>query len=130
VAFDAAGRDLLTRVAAGKAGSTLYERALSDDLEALIYVRIPQFPSSRALGQAPIASIDEYTQRVPEDKSKWKIMPVDARPCPEEMRDSEAPVEEPLPSLLAVSAYGGLAGMAAIGGVWLRLRRRKRVAQQ
>jgi hypothetical protein len=82
VAFEAIGRDLLQRLAAGGAGASAYERMLAQDIEALIYVRIPQFPSSRAMGQAPIASIDEYLGRVPQDKSKWKIVPVPPRPFP------------------------------------------------
>jgi hypothetical protein len=124
VAFDAIGRDLLTRVAAGRATDTAYERALSEDLEALLYVRIPQFPSSRAFGQAPVASIDEYMNRAPEDKSKWKIVPVDARSFPDELKDPDAPAESPSPSLYAVSAYGGLFGVCAIGA-WRRWGRRK-----
>jgi hypothetical protein len=124
VAFDAIGRDLLMRVASGRATDTAYERALSEDLEALLYVRIPQFPSSRAFGQAPVASVDEYMNRAPADKSKWKIVPVDARSFPADMKDPEAPAEAPSPSLYAVSAYGGLFGVCAIGA-WRRWGRRK-----
>jgi hypothetical protein len=124
VAFDAIGRDLLQRVTAGRATDTAYERALSEDVEALLYVRIPQFPSSRAFGEAPVASIDEYMNRAPADKSQWKIVPVDARSFPEEMKDPEAPAEAPSPSLYAVSAYGGFFGLCAIG-VWRRWGRRK-----
>ena len=124
VAFDAAGRDLLLHATTARAHSTPYERALSEDLEALIYVRIPQFPSSRAFGEAPVASIDEYMKRAPADKSQWKIVPVGARPFPEAMKDPTSPAEGPPPSLYAVYGYGGLLGLCAIGA-WRRWGRRK-----
>ena len=119
VAFDAAGRDLLQRVAAGGATATGFERMLADDVEALIYVSIPQFPSSRALGQAPVASIDEYMSRVPEDKAAWKIVPVPPRPFPAELKDPDAPAEQSLPSSMALYAYGGFFGVSAVG-MWRR----------
>jgi hypothetical protein len=81
-------------------------------------VRIPQFPSSRAFGQAPIASIDEYNQRAPADKAQWKIIPVAPRPFPPEMRDADAPAQAPLPSLYALYGYAAAAGL----GVWLAWR--------
>lgn len=119
VAFEAAGRDLLQRVVSGGAGATGFERMLAEDVEALIYVSIPQFPSSRALGQAPVASIDEYMSRVPEDKSKWKIVPVPPRPFPAELKDPDAPAEQSLPSSMALYAYGGFFGVTALG-MWRR----------
>jgi hypothetical protein len=118
VAFNAAGADL-QRLASGGAAATELERMLADDIEALIYVSIPQFPSSRALGQAPIASIDEYMSRVPEDKSQWKIVPVPPRSFPSELKDPDAPAEQSLPSTLALYAYGGFVGVTALG-VWRR----------
>jgi hypothetical protein len=124
VAFDAISRDLLLRVTSARASHTPYERALSEDLEALLYVRIPQFPSSRAFGQAPVASIDEYMKRAPADKSQWKIVPVAPRPFPDDMKDAKSPAEAPLPSLYALSAYGAILGMCAIGA-WCRRGRRK-----
>ncbi|MGZ5225648.1 MAG: hypothetical protein ACXWCS_15925, partial [Burkholderiales bacterium] len=124
VAFDAIGRDLLSRVTTRRATDTPYERALSEDLEALLYVRIPQFPSSRAFGQTPVASIDEYMKRAPADKAQWKIVPVAARPFPEDMKDPKSPADTPPPSLYAMSAYGGILGICAIGA-WRRLGRRK-----
>lgn len=123
VAFDAAGRDLLQRIAAGgKAGAknlSSFETMLADDIEALVYVRIPQFPSSREFGQAPVASIDEYMKRAPEDRAQWKIVPVPPRPFPSELKDPEAPEEDSLPSSLALYGYGGFFGLSAVG-VWRR----------
>lgn len=119
VAFEAAGNDLLQRVVSGGSLATGFERMLAEDVEAFIYVSIPQLPSSRALGQAPVASIDEYMSRVPEDKSKWKIVPVPPRPFPAELKDPDAPAEQELPSSMALYAYGGFFGISAVG-VWRR----------
>ena len=104
VAFDAVGRDLMQRIVVNKAG-TNFERMLAEDVEALIYVRIPQFPSSRAFGQAPVASIDEYMERVPKDHKQWKIVPATPRLFPAEFRDAAAPSEPQQPSAKAQYAY-------------------------
>lgn len=127
VAFEAAGRDLLQRLASGGKTTATFEKMLADDLEALIYVRIPQFPSSREFGQAPIASIDEYMKRAPEDRAQWKIVPVPSRPFPPELKDADAPAEDSLPSSLALYAYGGIFGISAVGA-WRR-RSGKRAAK-
>jgi hypothetical protein len=124
VAFEAAGRDILERIVAGKAAGKGFEGMLAEDIEALVYVRIPQFPSSRAFGQAPVASYDEYMSRVPEDKSQWKIVPVGPRPFPPELKDADGPAEPLQPSSLAVAAYGGFFGVTAVG-VWHRRNKRR-----
>ncbi len=116
-AFDAAGRDLLGRIAGGGPSGTRYESMLRDDIEAVIFVRIPQFPSSRAFGQAPVLSIDEYNDRVPSDKSQWKIIPVAPRPFPADMKDADAPRDRSLPSLYAMYAYGMVIALCGIG-IW------------
>lgn len=137
LAFDAAGRDLL-RIAGGGApasgpDASALENLLREDLEALVFVRIPQLPSSRAFGLYPVASVDEYLKRAPADKSQWKIVPLEARPLPQELipldvyREPPAPsAEQPLLSTVAL-----LAALAALlGGVmwlWGRLRRARLV---
>lgn len=107
VAFEAAGEDLL-RLLAGRTGRALsaYEQALRDDVEALVLVRLPQFPSSRAFGSAPVFSFDEYMDRVPKDHADWKIIPVPPRPFPAELKDGlaltvHAPPVLPLPVAIA-----------------------------
>ena len=111
-AYDAAGRDLL-RIAGGSASAgavNTLENLLREDLEALVFVRLPQIPSSRAFGSFPVASIDEYMKRVPEDKSQWKIVPVDARPFPAELieadtlKDTEVPPWAPAAGAFALLA--------------------------
>lgn len=98
VAFEAISQDLLGRIALGKTESD-FESALAEDLEAIIYVHIPQFPSSRVFGQAPVASLDEYMARVPEDMTQWKIVPVLPRPFPNHLSDNNAPAEPLRPAI-------------------------------
>ena len=91
VAFDALGRDLLD-VLGGHAGRELsgFEQQLQSDVAAVMLVRIPQVPSSRAFGSAPAYSIDEFMERAPADRSKWQVVPVDPRPFPEALMDEQA----------------------------------------
>jgi hypothetical protein len=124
VAFAAAGDDLLQRIAKGDTTSA-YEKAMAEDIEALVYVRIPQFPSSRAMGQAPVASLDEYMARAPEDHAQWKIVPVPPQPFPAELKDPDAPAEEMPPSNFALAGYAGLLGILGVGGWKIRRHRRQ-----
>lgn len=129
VAFDALGNDLLHLVGGqpGRAPSD-FERQLMEDVEALVLVRIPQVPSSRAMGAPPVYSFDEFMRRAPADRADWKIVPVPPRPFPAELREpgSVAPQDpSPVPATVA-----GVAGMAASGmfGAGLLWRRRRRKA--
>ncbi len=134
-AYDALGRDLL-RIASGRtwAGASTdpksLEALLRADLEALVFVRLPQIPSSRAFGSFPVASYDEYMKRVPDDKAQWKIVPVDARPFPPELieadtlKEARTPPERP-----ALIAGAGLAGLLLIGGLRVRAKRKRRQTQ-
>jgi hypothetical protein len=134
-AYDALGRDLL-RIASGRtwAGASTDPKALEtllrDDLEALVFVRLPQIPSSRAFGAFPAASYDEYMKRVPDDKSQWKIVPVDARPFPPELIEPDTLKEaRTAPEQPALIAGAGLAGLLLIGGLRVRSRLKRRQAQ-
>lgn len=82
-AFEAAGADLL-RLGGEKPerGLTPIEKELAADLEAVLFVRIPQLPSSRAFGSYPVASTEEYFHSVPMDHSKWKTIPSVPRSYP------------------------------------------------
>ncbi|MES2257701.1 MAG: hypothetical protein V4724_04240 [Pseudomonadota bacterium] len=127
VAFEAAGNDLLHLLGAGPGQArTLsgFERQLQSDVEALVLVRIPQIPSSRAMGSSPVFSFDEFMARAPADRADWKIVPVDARPFPAALRDSSVvaePAPGPVPLPVAGIAAGGVLGIAS-----LIRRRRKR----
>ena len=125
VTFDAAGRDLLQLVGAvpgsGRKASA-FEQELQRDVEAILFVRIPQIPSSRAFGLYPVASIDEYMSRVPEDKSQWKIVPVDPRPFPNEFIDDDTLNDARNPGWPVVAGIVVL----IVGVLYVRLLRRQR----
>jgi hypothetical protein len=125
VAFAALGQDLLTLLGgAPRRPLSAYEQQLQADVEALVLVRVPQVPSSRAFGSAPVFSIDEYLARAPQDESQWQIVPVPPRPFPAELREGTAAAAEPsLPIPAPISALLlGIAG-AGFGCHW---RRRKK----
>ncbi|KQW97284.1 hypothetical protein ASC94_08410 [Massilia sp. Root418] len=127
VAFAALGQDLLQLLGGNPPGRALsaYERQLQEDVEALVLVHIPQVPSSRAFGSAPVFSIDEYMARAPQDQAQWQIVPVPPRPFPAALRDGPAPAEES--SLPVPAPVGGmLLGMAGAGWHWHRRRKRAR----
>jgi hypothetical protein len=89
-AFEEIGADLL-RLATGHPARppTPLEAILAADLEALIFVRVPQLPSSRVWGDFPVASMGEYRARFPRDPAQAKMIPVPARPFPERLRDPD-----------------------------------------
>lgn len=121
VAFDAAGQDLLNLLHATPSNRTLteFEKQLQGDVEALILVRIPQVPSSRAFGSNPVFSFDEYMRRAPADHAKWKIIPVDARPFPPELRDGMA-LEEHKKSPVPWPVAAILIGIVIAVGLFVR----------
>ncbi len=123
--FVAAGEDLLDRIATRGPANTRYETDLRDDLEAIVFVRIPQFPSSRAFGQAPVLTLDEYRDRAPKDKSQWQIIPVPPRAFPEEMKDAGAPHDRRPPSAYAIYAYAA-AILLIVAAAWRIRARRQR----
>lgn len=90
-AFEAGLEDMLA-LAQGNSGRELsqVERQLSEDVEAVIMVRIPQVPSSRRFGAAPVRSPNEYRQRVPSDRSQWETIKLPKRAFP----PPSAPAEE------------------------------------
>ncbi len=86
-AFEATGSDLLKL--AGAQGESVdrqltpFEGELQENLLAILYIHMPQFPSSRAFGSYPIEDTVDYFQRVPLQKSKWKVGgPTSPRPFP------------------------------------------------
>ena len=114
VTYESIGTDLLTVLQPSEALRKLtpFEQWLVEDIEAVLYVHIPHIPSSRARGTYPVATLNEYQQRVPSDRSKWKTIAVPPRPFPAELRVGPAPVEAtaiPKPILaLVVSLSLGL----------------------
>ncbi len=106
-AFEEMGADLL-RLASGQAGRqpSEFERMLADDIDEILLVRVPQFPSSRAWGDWPVESSVEYNARVPKNPAERKIIPVPPREFPDELRDPLSPGEPWQRSDYAVLAWG------------------------
>lgn len=124
VAFNTIGEDLLKRLTDKGGARSAIEAELADDLEALIFVRIPQFPSSRAFGSDPVMSLSEYEKRAPADRADWKIIPVGPRDFPASMKNPLAPKEKRPQSVTAT--YVLAAGVLCLsGGIVLAWRRRR-----
>lgn len=117
VAFDAMSEDLM-RLAKGQTNRNLtrYEKQLAESIEALWFVRIPQFPSSRAWGDAPIYSFDEYLQTAPANRDEWVTIELEQRTLPDAL-DTQKPVNPPnvpLPWPIALIMLG-LTGLILAG---------------
>ncbi len=86
---------------------------LAEDMDALAFVRFPQFPSSRKFGDAPAVTTWEYKSRIPNDPALVQIVPVPPRPFPAALRDPDL-----LPHTLRPSDYAaGLWGLLTIVGI-------------
>lgn len=81
---------------------------LAEDLEALAFVRFPQFPSSRAWGDAPAVTTWEYKARIPNDPALAQIVPVPPRPFPAALHDADLLPRTWRPSDYAVVVWGVL----------------------
>jgi hypothetical protein len=81
-------------------------RMLAQDLDALAFVRFPQFPSSRAFGDAPAVTTWEYRSLIPNDPALAQIVPVPPRPFPEVLRDPDLIAPRWRPSDYAVLVWG------------------------
>jgi hypothetical protein len=95
---------------------TPIEAAFADDVDALVFLSIPQLPSSRAWGDAPVASAWEYRQRYPRDPAKAKIIPVPPRPFPETLRDDDLLPPPRRRSDIAITIW---AVVSVVGIPWL-----------
>jgi hypothetical protein len=94
--------ETLWAIAHGRATEGALGRELAEDMVALAWLDLPQFPSSRPWGDAPAASLDEYRARVPADPAQRKIIPLPPRALPEALRDDDLLPRLPHPSELAV----------------------------
>lgn len=123
VAFNVAGSDLLGRLTLGKVNETGLERTLAEDVEAVLFVRVPQIPSSRAFGRDPVASYEDYMARVPADRSQWVVRPAPPKPFPDELRDPQTP-KEPRPASHRALIVWLVGAAALVAFVIARLLRR------
>lgn len=124
VTFDAIGEDLLLganqwsrKLYTDHNPTTPFMRQIGEDIEAIYFVRIPQIPSSRAFGLAPVYSFDQYMHQAPADRSQWKIIPTTPNPLPDALKDGAA-LKLDSPSLLPLPVAAVL--MFIMGGLaWL-----------
>ena len=108
-AFEEIGASLInlaTRASGPAAQVPGLARMISQDIEAILFVRFPQFPSSRAFGDAPVVTPWEFQSRLPEVP---QVVPVPDRTFPAELRDADL-----LPAVRPASTYA-----AAIWGTLL-----------
>lgn len=97
-------------------------RMLASDVDALAFLRLPQFPSSRVFGDAPVDSLAEYQARLPKDRTKLQIVPVPPRPFPDALRDDDLLTPPPHASDIALRAWGAIAaaGIAVLAMLFLQ----------
>lgn len=122
VAFDAIGNDLLNIAHTGDKTTltSTVMQPMAEQLEAIYFVRIPQFPSSRADGLAPVYSFAQYLQQAPADRSQWQIIPVTPNPLPEPLKERLAR-QPKAPALLPLPAALLLIILAVLGYLFFRL---------
>jgi hypothetical protein len=111
---------------AGAADGGSLAALLAADLDALAFLRIPQFPSSRAFGAAPAVTTWEYRSRLPRDPALVQIVPVPPRPFPDALRDDDLLPPPPRPSDAAALVWGALSVIGLPWVLWSLWRRRTR----
>jgi hypothetical protein len=116
IAFEEIFASLLAVARGETAGDGTLSRLLAQDIDALAFLRMPQFPSSRAFGDAPVISTAEYRARVPKDPAQVQIVPVPERPFPAELRDADLLPRARRPSDWAALVWGTL---SVVGIPWL-----------
>jgi hypothetical protein len=103
---------------------------LAQDLQALAFLRFPQFPSSRVFGDAPAVSTWEYRTRVPNDPALAQIVPVPPRPFPAELRDADLLPVRWTPADWATLAWCVLSVVGVPLLLWRWWKRRSRPQEQ
>jgi hypothetical protein len=96
----------LTRCAAGSQRVRgMLDGWLGEDIEALLLLRFPQFPTARPWGDAPVVTPFEYRARWPADPAQARIFPVPPRPFPEALHDPDVVPNRWRRSTWAVAAW-------------------------
>ena len=125
IAFEEIGADLLRLARRDPARrASAFEALLAEDIEALVFLRVPQLPSSRAWGDSPIVSVDEYLARVPSDPAQAKIIPVPARPFPAALRDPDLHPTMPQRGQRALTLWAAVTIIAVPWIAWRLLRQK------
>ncbi len=87
VAFDSVGKDLLKLVDQRSERSlSEFEQQLANNIDALWLVKIPQIPSSRAMGNAPVFSFQEYLDSAPAERDEWVSIKLPPQTLPESLQ--------------------------------------------
>jgi hypothetical protein len=107
VAFEEIGASLfgLATAAPAQRPAAGLARMIAEDVDAIFFVRLPQFPSSRAFGDAPVVTPREFRSRLPQVP---QIVPVPDRPFPEALRDADLLAPPRPPSAYAAAIWGTL----------------------
>ncbi|MEP7329316.1 MAG: hypothetical protein ABI777_08900 [Betaproteobacteria bacterium] len=108
------------------AGGGQLATMLAEDLEALTFLRFPQFPSSRAFGDAPAVTTWEYRTLIPKDPALAQIVPVPPRPFPTALRDPDLLPRTLRPSDYALIVWGFLSVIGIPFLLWRAWRWQKR----
>ncbi|WP_417550668.1 hypothetical protein [Methylophaga sp.] len=125
VAFDAIGEDLMQLTAAEPPRTlTAYEQNLVESIEAIWFVRIPQIPSSRAFGNAPIYSVNEYLETAPSDREDWVTIELANRDIPPSLKQQKPvnPRPYPIPWPIILILFG-LSSFVALALRWIAKKR-------
>jgi hypothetical protein len=126
-AFEEIGASLLSLASNpldGEVPADALARMIAEDVETILFVRLPQFPSSRAFGAAAAVSPGEYHSRLPPVP---QVVPVPARPFPAALRDDDLLPPERPPSAYAAAIWGLLSIVGIplfLYGRWKRWRDR------
>ncbi len=108
----------------GRVPATRLAGLLAHDLDALVFLRFPQFPSSRAFGGDPAVTTAEYRKRVPADPALAQIVPVPPRRFPARLRDADLlPPRRPVSDYVAWAWLGLPLVIALAALAWWRARR-------
>ena len=118
-AFEEIGAGLVALACRSMAAETgSLARTFADDVEALFFLRFPQFPTPRALGHAPVLTPFEFHERQPADPADAQIIPVPPRPFPRELRDEDL-LPPPTPrSERALRAWGAASIVGLPWALW------------
>ncbi len=118
-AFEEVGATLLalaTKTSVGEPGSLA--RLLGDDVEAIFFLRFPQFPTPRALGHAPVLTPFEFRDRLPRNRADAQIIPVPPRPFPPDLRDDDLLPPATRRSERALRAWAALSIIGLPWALW------------
>lgn len=126
VAFDVLSNDLINLVEnRSERKLSDFEQQLAQQVDALWLVRIPQIPSSRALGDAPVFGFQEYLDITPANRDDWVSIELPPQTLPESLQMASpanpTPFAVPWP-IMAILA-GILLGILALLRYWQRPRR-------